>query len=380
MQLRQRFSIPRSSARSKDPPSEPPAIGPSPSESQYQTIFDRYPHPAWILDRATLRFLAANATAVERYGYSREEFLAMSYPEIHLPEDEGELRQELGQHAVSRGASHWRQKSKSGSLMRIHAVWRPVPFNRVPAILMIGESTQPSRRRLLEETEEGRDRLLALSRRLVEIQETERSEIARELHNEIGQLLTGLKLLIAAGMQRESLEVPDPDQEEMAAIVAELIGRLRDIPMTLRPPMLDEIGLLPTLQWHFGRYTARTRVRVRHQQDIESARFPAAVEIAAFRIIQEALTNVARHAAVEEVEVEVRADRDYLTLRIEDRGQGFNPRTASTVGSAGIIGIQERARLVGGHLTLESAMTAGTRIAVVFPLGHHEAGTPVPEP
>jgi signal transduction histidine kinase len=166
----------------------------------------------------------------------------------------------------------------------------------------------------------------------------------------------------------------------MAAIVAELIGRLRDITMSLRPPMLDEIGLLPTLLWHFERYTARTRVRVRLRQAIEGARFPAAVEIAAFRIIQEALTNVARHAAVEEVEVEVQADRDYLTLRIEDRGHGFNPRSASAGGSAGIIGIQERARLVGGHLTLESAMTAGTRIAVVLPLGHHEAGDPVPEP
>jgi PAS domain S-box-containing protein len=212
MQLRQRFSIPRPSSKAKDPPGQPPSIGPSASEGQYQTIFDRYPHPAWILDRATLRFLAVNAAAVERYGYSREEFLAMSYPDIHLPDDQAELRQKLGQHEASRGASHWRQKSKSGSLVRVHAVWRPVPFNRVPAILMIGESTPPGRRRLLEETEEGRDRLLALSRRLVEIQETERSEIARELHDEIGQLLTGLKLLIAAGMQRESLGVPDPDQ------------------------------------------------------------------------------------------------------------------------------------------------------------------------
>jgi PAS domain S-box-containing protein len=357
-----------------------PSIDPRRSENQYQTIFDCYPHPTWILDRATLRFLAVNDAAVERYGYSRAEFLDMSYPDIHLADDGVELKQKLGQFGGSRGASDWRQRTKSGSLVRIHAVWRPVPFNRVPAILMIGESTPTARRRLLVETEEGRDRLLALSRRLVEIQETERSDLARELHDEIGQLLTGLKLLIAAGARRESREVPDPDQEEMAAIVNELIGRLRDISMSLRPPMLDEIGLLPTLVWHFERYTARTRVRVVLRQTIEGARFPAPVEIAAFRIIQEALTNVARHAAVEVVEVDVRADRENLILRIEDRGHGFDPHTPSTGGSAGIIGIQERARLVGGHLTLESAMAAGTRIAVVLPLGSHEADAQVPQP
>jgi PAS domain S-box-containing protein len=371
--------IPQLSAKSKDP-SERPSFDPRATEGQYQAIFDRYPHPVWILDRATLRFLAANQAAIERYGYSREELLAMSYPDIHLAEDETELRQKLGQYSDSSGASHWRQRTKSGSLVRIHAIWRPVPFNRVPAILMIAESTPRARRRLLQETEEGRDRLLALSRRLVEIQESERSEIARELHDEIGQLLTGLKLLIASGMRRESLEVPDPEQEEMAAIVSELIGRLRDISMSLRPPMLDQIGLLPTLLWHFERYTARTQVRVCLKQTIESARFPAPVEIAAFRIIQEALTNVARHAGVECVEVDVRADAENLVLRIEDRGHGFNPRSSSTGGSAGIIGMQERAHLVGGHLTLESAMAAGTRIAVALPLDHQEAEAQVPKP
>jgi PAS domain S-box-containing protein len=377
MMLRRKSLIPRPGATSRAPSGGGPPADPGAGEGQYQAIFDRYPHPVWILDRATLRFLAVNETAVERYGYSREEFLSMSYPGIHLSEDEDELRQKLGQYAGSSGASDWRQRTKSGSLVRIHAVWRPVPFNRVPAILMIGESSPPARRRLLEETEEGRDRLLALSRRLVEVQETERSEIARELHDEIGQLLTGLKLLIASGARAGS---PDPDQEEMAAIVGELIGRLRDISMSLRPPMLDEIGLLPTLLWHFERYTARTHVRVSLRQTIENARFPAPVEIAAFRIIQEALTNVARYAGVECVEVDVRAGRESLVLRIEDRGRGFNPRTAPSGGSAGIIGMQERAHLVGGHLTLESAMAAGTRIAVVLPVGCHEAEAEVPKP
>jgi signal transduction histidine kinase len=229
----------------------------------------------------------------------------------------------------------------------------------------------------LQETEEGRQRLEALSRRLVELQEIERSEIARELHDEIGQLLTGLKLMIASSAKREGREngPSSPhaaDHDEMAAIVNELIGRLRDLSMNLRPPMLDEIGLVPTLQWHFERYSTRTKVHVSFMESIQASRFPEEVEIAAFRIVQEALTNVARHAGVEMVRVQVEDDGENLKLVIEDKGRGFEPRTAISHRSAGIIGMQERAHLVGGQLTLESAIPGGTRIAVVLPLRNRE--------
>ncbi len=347
------------------------------TEDQYRAIFDRYPHPAFILDRATLRILAANETAIDYYGYSHDEFLAMSYTDLHLSEDGMDVRQKLGQYSGSRGASHWRQRMKSGSLARVHVIWRPVPFDRIPAILMVTESTPRAIGRLLNETEEGRNRLVALSRRLVELQEMERAEIAREIHDEIGQLLTGLKLMIAAGAYQEGPDAgpqrqPASRREDMAAIVNELIGRLRDLSMNLRPPMLDEIGLVPALRWHFERYTARTRVRVSFQETVDGRRFPAAVEIAAFRIIQEALTNVARHADVQEVDVEVKFDREGLSLLIEDKGQGFNQKMAPSGRSAGIIGMQERASLVGGNLTLESAVSTGTRIAVVLPLRNRE--------
>jgi len=376
MQLQPKFLIPRqSSKRSDSQPGDGRVV--EASEGQYRALFDRYPHPAWVIDRATLGFLAVNDAALDRYGYSREEFLSMSYPDIHLAEEAREVRQKLGQYAPSRGASHARQKVKSGSMVRVHLVWRPVPFNRIPAILMIAEPPPRSVRRLLQETEEGRNRLEALSRRLVELQETERSEIARELHDEIGQLLTGLKLMLASGAGRESRENgasagQSAERKEMAAIVNELIGRLRDLSMNLRPPMLDQIGLVPTLQWHFERYTTRTKVRVLFKDSIQGSRFPEDVEIAAFRIIQEALTNVARHAAVEEAQVEVEADQGSLKLLIEDKGQGFDPRTAVFGRFAGIIGMQERAHLVGGNLTLESAIAGGTRIAVALPLRNPE--------
>ena len=203
-------------------------------------------------------------------------------------------------------------------------------------------------------------------------------------HDEIGQLLTGLKLMMATSAGREGREngasaAQAAERQEMAAIVNELIGRLRDLSMNLRPPMLDQIGLVPALQWHFERYTTRTKVRVFFTESVHGFRFPEDVEIAAFRIIQEALTNVARHAGVEEAYVEVEAERDSLKLLIEDKGQGFNERDAVSGRSAGIIGMQERAHLVGGHLTLETEIRGGTRITVVLPLRNHEEWSGEPD-
>jgi PAS domain S-box-containing protein len=351
---------------------KPKAIASLSREDEYRAVFERNPYPAWILDRATLHILAVNDAAIAQFGYPRDEFLAMSYLEIQVPEQAMAVKEKLAHVTASRGTIRWTQKTKDGALVNAEPVWRPVPFNRVPAILLVVNTPTPRRiRRLLQETEEGRMRLEALSRRLVEIQESERSKIARTIHDEIGQLLIGLKLMLAAGgeseVARDGAGSAPMRRKEMVGIVNELIGRLRDLSMDLRPPMLDQIGLVAALQWHFERYTARTHVQVSFRHEFEDARFPAAVEIASFRIIQEAVTNVARHARVDTVEVELTADTRYLRLRIEDKGIGFGP-TGAAGSSAGLTGMRERALLLGGQLSTESAPGAGTRIVAELPL------------
>jgi len=250
-------------------------------------------------------------------------------------------------------------------------MWQPVGFDRVPALLMVAEPAPQSLRRLLLETEESRKNLEALSWRLVSMLEMERAEIAREMHDEMGQLLTGLKLLIAAEPEGSGSGNGNT-RPKVNAIVGELIARVRDLSMNLRPPMLDSVGLVPTLEWYFDRYTARTGVRVTFHHEIALARFSSVIEITAFRIIQEALTNAARHAGVDRITVEVRSDPEGLRLLIEDRGKGFDTQEALARRSAGIIGMLERANLVGGHLTLESAVESGTRIAVELPSSSSE--------
>jgi PAS domain S-box-containing protein len=216
---------------------------------------------------------------------------------------------------------------------------------------------------LFREIKLGRARLQALSRRLVEAQEAERHHIANELHDEIGQALTGINL--ALGTHMRSL---DSDREygpllEAQKMAEELVGRVQRMSLDLRPAMLDDLGLLPTLTWHFDRYEGQTGIKVIFDhQDIQD-RFPREIETAGYRIVQEALTNVARHSNVKEVRVRANL------IFIEDRGKGFSLDSALASGNAsGLVGMRERALSLGGDLKIITSQGSGTQVLAELPL------------
>lgn len=223
--------------------------------------------------------------------------------------------------------------------------------------------------RLYEEVRAGRERLRILSRRLVEAQEVERLHISRELHDEIGQALTGLKLTLEISALSPA-ETVKTRLDEAKTLIGELLARVRELSLDLRPGMLDDLGLLPALLWHFERYNAQTGVQVDFKCTVlEGQRFPPEVETTAYRIVQEALTNVARHAGVGLAAVRLRASQDTLSVQIEDRGIGFNTEAAlASGGSSGLTGMYERVALLGGQLTVESTPGVGTRVVAELPL------------
>lgn len=222
---------------------------------------------------------------------------------------------------------------------------------------------------LFREIKLGRARLQALSRRLVEVQEAERYRIANELHDEIGQALTGINLTLETHLR--SLDsskdyAPLRSAQEMAE---ELVVRVQRMSLDLRPAMLDDLGLLPTLTWHLDRYEGQTGIRVNFEHQDLQGRFPREIETAAYRIVQEALTNVARHSKVKEVQVRATLNNDVLLIFIEDRGEGFSLDTALSSGNAsGLVGMRERALSLGGDLKIISTEESGTQVLAELPL------------
>jgi PAS domain S-box-containing protein len=222
--------------------------------------------------------------------------------------------------------------------------------------------------RLFEQAQGAHERLQALSHRLLEVHEAERRHIAGELHDEIGQLLTGLKFLLEIKrlLPAEALQAR---LDKALRLADELTLRLQELSLDLRPPMLDELGLLPTLAWHFKRYTDQTNIQVDFKYMGPERRLGPEIETSVYRLVQEALTNVARHAKVSEVSVQVWVDPHSLRLQIEDRGVGFDLKAALAARrSSGLSGMYERAALLGGQLTIVSAPGAGASLMAEFPL------------
>jgi signal transduction histidine kinase len=217
------------------------------------------------------------------------------------------------------------------------------------------------------------ERIQELSGRLTDIEEAERAHLARELHDEVGQDLTALRLMLSAARTKAT-----PDTAALIRadeMLDALIKRVREMSVALRPPHLDILGLALTLSWHVQRFTEQTNIRIALRHRGIDRRVGPRVELAVFRIVQESLTNIARHAGVAEATVRVWANDTLLFLQIEDKGKGFDlDGVDKRYGGVGLLGMQERARLLGGTLAVESAPGAGTTIRAELPLGDAAPG------
>jgi PAS domain S-box-containing protein len=215
-------------------------------------------------------------------------------------------------------------------------------------------------------------KLQELSRRLVEAQETERRNIARELHDEIGQALTVIQLNLQAMAQSPGTEVLSPRVSESLSVVERVLEQVHDISLDLRPSILDDLGLEPALRWYTDRQAALVNLKVAFYADSLEQRLDSVIETECFRVAQEALTNVVRHAQAKAVTLELRQGDGQLHLRVRDNGIGFEVgivRDKAVRGaSLGLLSMEERAALAGGGLEFTSAPGMGTEVHAWFPL------------
>jgi len=220
------------------------------------------------------------------------------------------------------------------------------------------------------ELQRSRAELRSLSSHLQDVREQERTSIAREIHDELGQMLTALKMDLASIRKK----LPESERQlldktlEMSGHVDETIGTVQRISADLRPGMLDDLGLAAAMEWQAQQFQLKTGISCRVTSDIDSSTLERRCATELFRIFQETLTNIYRHAAAARAEVTLRQAGQGLVLTVTDNGKGISEKQLSDPASLGIIGMRERVRNLGGELAIGPVTGGGTSIRVTLPL------------
>ena len=226
------------------------------------------------------------------------------------------------------------------------------------------------RKRTEDEYRGSTDQLRELSARLQSVREEERTHIARVIHDELGQTLTGLKMDVA-WLQRH-LDRQQPalleKTQEMSDLIDTTIQTVRRISSELRPGILDDLGLVATIEWQLQEFQTRSGIQGKLISAPEETTLDADGATAAFRIFQEILTNVARHAQATQVEVILEESASFLTLQVQDNGRGITDGEINSPKSIGLLGMQERARLRAGEVQFQGTPGKGTAVTVRLPL------------
>ena len=217
-----------------------------------------------------------------------------------------------------------------------------------------------------QQVAESESRLRRLSTLLLEAQEAERRSLSRDLHDELGQLVTAIRLDLRS--LAKSQDSPSPLLERAVAETDELLQSLHEVAAKVRPSVLDDLGLPDAIDSFLSEYQGRTGIDVRCELHIDRQDISPRVGENVYRILQEALANIAKHAEVSEAQVSIQADDDTLRMTVQDAGVGFDRKEQESSTRLGILGIRERVELLDGEFALESEPGSGTKIQVSIPL------------
>jgi PAS domain S-box-containing protein len=267
-----------------------------------------------------------------------------------------------------------RHRRKDGSIFDVEVCETGVRIGGEQFVFCVTRDIT-ERMQAAKELEEANGQLRILSRQLFHIQEEERRHLARELHDEIGQTLT-------AAMINLKIIAPDVSAkvtgrlDDSIQLLDRLLRQVRQLSLDLRPPLLDELGLVPTLRWLVDQQAQRAGWRVTFTANVDGPEIEPDVQTACFRVAQEAITNIIRHSGAKNVAVDVRCTVERLTLSVRDDGAGFDPaliqQRAPQRSTLGLVSMKERALLVRGGVEVRSAPSQGTEIRAWFPLALDE--------
>ena len=337
-------------------------------------LLDKIPIGIALISKKTLDIIYANRTCLDIFCCGNiEEALALSW-EDNLPPDSYNLfLKSMMQPMVNGEYFYLKIKHKDGETRNVKACLSDMFKDDRECSLLFFEDI--SERVILEKTHQednekrNLERLLeAFSYRIIEVQEDERRRISYELHDEIGQTLTALQLMLERALKASPKHIT-PEHFKSETLIKDLIARVRRLSLDLKPLKLEIQGLTPALTEYFKRYKIWSGLSVKFEHSgLEKMKLPTVINNTVYRIIQESLTNVARYAGVNSVYVAIQANREIVRLRVVDKGKGFNPKTLVIGRSGGLSGIYERVLLLRGKLEIDSEPGEGTRLTAEIPL------------
>lgn len=340
------------------------------SEQKYRLLFYNNPLPMWMTTIPGLDFIDVNESAIKQYGYTREEFLKMNTSDLRPAEDVPEFLREVDKmNADEINTRSWRHKKKDGSIIYVETYSHQIMYEGKR--VWLGLAQDVTDKYLAEERlQKSYQDIRQLASNLQNIREEERTTIAREIHDELGQQLTGLKMDI----YWLSRKINTTDEEIAAKLTQSMdlinatVASVRKIATNLRPSILDDLGLIAALEWQGEEFEKRSGTRVEFTNEAGDITLNPDVVTGIFRIYQELLTNVARHANASLVRVLLQNKADTIYFKLTDNGSGFDPELISKKKTLGLLGIKERTLLLGGTYEFKSRPGEGSETIITIPI------------
>jgi len=343
------------------------------SEVFLESIVENIPHMIFVKDASELRFVRFNKAGEALLGHTRQELLGKSDYDF-FPKDEADAftgaDRDVLKNCQVLDVPEEPILTKGKGLRSLHTKKIPILDENGQPLYLLGISEDITERKRAEnQLQRSFELLRTLSQRLDVVREEERTRIARELHDELGVRMTCMKMDLSRllGMMRESLFPRDKMEEKIRSMSGEVdstIAEVQRLAAELRPGVLDDLGLVAAIEWQCQDFERRSGIRCLCEASFDQIHLSPSRATAAFRICQEALTNVARHAKASFVRVLVKEKGDDVLIEIQDNGQGIPPEKVNGAGSLGLLGMKERSMAIGGSLDIAGWPGKGTTVTL----------------
>lgn len=357
------------------------------SEKKFRDLFENNPMPMWVLDLPAFRIMNVNESAVKHYGYSREEFLGMTALDLRPAEEKKRFIQLDRSDSLPHSTGVWKHLKKDGTIIQAEINVSQIVFDGKPARLVLSNDVT-EKIKAEEKLVKSESQIRNFASHINKVLEDERAHIAREIHDDIGQQLAGIKIGLAL-LKKKQAPFNSPEGGKLAhaalplsggdggGLGASLDGMMRDVDDTiqslrkiateLRPGILDSLGLIPSIRWLAREFEKKTNIKCFIETQAKEQLFEKNLSTCFFRICQESLTNISKHANASEVIIEITQNppsggRGALVLSVSDNGKGISSEKLDNPFSMGLLGMRERANIIGGELQITSQKNKGTTI------------------